>query len=69
VGVNDVGRNGSVPATALNVFKILDDLGRRVGSDRVDRGLVANDGHYPSGAQYALRLDRVTPVVAGLIGR
>lgn len=34
-----------------------------------DRGLVADDGLHPSGAQYALWVERIMPVVAGLIGR
>ena len=35
----------------------------------VDRSLVAGDGLHPSGAQYALWVERILPVVAGLIGR
>ena len=34
-----------------------------------DRGLVAEDGLHPSGAQYALWVERIAPVVAGLLGR
>ena len=33
-----------------------------------DRRLVAGDGLHPSGAQYALWLERIAPVVARLIG-
>lgn len=34
-----------------------------------DRSLVADDGLHPSGAQYALWVQRILPVVARLIGR
>ena len=34
----------------------------------VDRTLVAGDGLHPSGAQYALWVERMAPVVAGLLG-
>ena len=34
-----------------------------------DRSLVAGDGLHPSGAQYALWVERIAPVVARLIGR
>ena len=34
-----------------------------------DRSLVADDGLHPSGAQYALWVERILPVVAALIGR
>ena len=33
------------------------------------RGLVAEDGLHPSGAQYALWVERIAPVVEGLLGR
>jgi lysophospholipase L1-like esterase len=33
-----------------------------------DESLVADDGLHPSGAQYALWVERIAPVVAGLIG-
>jgi lysophospholipase L1-like esterase len=42
------------------------DLSRRAAADR---SLVADDGLHPSGAQYALWVERILPVVAGLIGR
>ncbi|MGH2477930.1 MAG: SGNH/GDSL hydrolase family protein, partial [Candidatus Limnocylindrales bacterium] len=32
-----------------------------------DRGLVADDGLHPSGAQYGLWVDRIAPVVAALL--
>ena len=34
-----------------------------------DRSLVADDGLHPSGAQYALWVDRIAPVVEVLLGR
>jgi lysophospholipase L1-like esterase len=34
-----------------------------------DRGLVADDGLHPSGAQYALWVERIAPVVAASLGR
>lgn len=34
-----------------------------------DRGLVADDGLHPSGAQYALWVERIAPVVEELLGR
>lgn len=40
------------------------DLSLRAGSDRA---LVAGDGLHPSGAQYALWVDRIRPVVADLL--
>jgi lysophospholipase L1-like esterase len=41
------------------------DLSLRVASDR---SLVATDGLHPSGAQYALWVERIEPVMAALIG-
>jgi lysophospholipase L1-like esterase len=41
------------------------DLSRRAAADR---SLVADDGLHPSGAQYALWVERIAPVVAGLLG-
>jgi acyl-CoA thioesterase I len=34
-----------------------------------DRSLVANDGLHPSGAQYALWVERIVPVVSGALAR
>jgi lysophospholipase L1-like esterase len=34
-----------------------------------DRSLVANDALHPSGAQYALWVERIVPVVAGMLAR
>jgi lysophospholipase L1-like esterase len=42
------------------------DLSLRAATDRT---LVADDGLHPSGAQYALWVDRIAPVVERLIGR
>jgi acyl-CoA thioesterase-1 len=41
------------------------DLSRRAAADR---SLVADDGLHPSGAQYALWVERIAPVVANLLG-
>ena len=41
------------------------DLSRRAGDDHA---LVARDGLHPSGAQYSLWVDRIEPVVRGLLG-
>jgi lysophospholipase L1-like esterase len=126
IGVNDVVQGVLVETYRSNVTTILDDLVRRVGTDRVltvstpdytvtpqgasygepatqaagirrnnavlreaaagrgiafvdihdlslraasDRTLVAEDGLHPSGAQYALWVDRIAPVVAELLRR
>jgi len=42
------------------------DLSLRAADDRL---LVAHDGLHPSGAQYALWVERILPVVEALIGR
>jgi hypothetical protein len=42
------------------------DLSLRAAADP---SLVADDGLHPSGAQYALWVERIVPVVEGLIGR
>ncbi|HEY0444314.1 MAG TPA: SGNH/GDSL hydrolase family protein [Candidatus Limnocylindrales bacterium] len=39
------------------------------GRAATDLRLVADDGLHPSGAQYALWVDRIAPVVAALLGR
>ncbi len=41
------------------------DLSLRAASDR---SLVADDGLHPSGAQYALWVERIAPIVAGKVG-
>jgi lysophospholipase L1-like esterase len=46
-------------------FVDIHDLSLRASDDR---SLVADDGLHPSGAQYALWVDRIRPVVAALIG-
>jgi acyl-CoA thioesterase-1 len=54
-------------ATALGVAYVdIHDLSLRA---RDDRTLVADDGLHPSGAQYALWVDRIGPVVEALLGR
>jgi acyl-CoA thioesterase-1 len=45
-------------------FVDIHDLSLRAAADR---SLVADDGLHPSGAQYALWVERITPVVAGLV--
>jgi lysophospholipase L1-like esterase len=47
-------------------FVDIHDLSLRAAGDR---SLVADDGLHPSGAQYALWVDRIAPVVAKLLGR
>ncbi len=42
------------------------DISREVA---LDRSLVAGDGLHPSGAQYARWVDRILPVVEGMLGR
>lgn len=42
------------------------DLSLRAATDT---SLVAGDGLHPSGAQYALWVDRIAPIVADLVGR
>jgi acyl-CoA thioesterase I len=46
-------------------FIDIHDLSLRAGDDR---SLVAVDGLHPSGAQYALWVERIAPVVARLVG-
>jgi len=41
------------------------DLSLRAGADR---SLVASDGLHPSGAQYALWVERIAPAIRGLLG-
>jgi lysophospholipase L1-like esterase len=47
------------------VFVDIFDLSLRAASDRA---LVAGDGLHPSGAQYALWVDRIAPAVRALVG-
>ena len=52
-------------ATARGIAWVdIHDLSLRAAADR---SLVADDGLHPSGAQYALWVDRIHPVVAGLL--
>jgi acyl-CoA thioesterase-1 len=54
-------------ATSLGVAYVdIHDLSLRA---RDDRTLVADDGLHPSGAQYALWVERIGPVVEALLGR
>jgi acyl-CoA thioesterase I len=47
--------------TLVDIF----DISARAAADRT---LVAGDGLHPSGAQYALWVDRIAPVVAAMLG-
>lgn len=47
-------------------FVDIHDLSLRAATDRT---LVADDGLHPSGAQYTLWVERIGPVVEGLLGR
>jgi lysophospholipase L1-like esterase len=54
-------------ATAREVAYVdIHDLSLRA---RDDRALVADDGLHPSAAQYSLWVERIVPVVEGLLGR
>jgi len=54
-------------AAARGVLVIdIHDLSLRAAADR---SLVADDGLHPSGAQYALWVERIAPALAGLLGR
>jgi lysophospholipase L1-like esterase len=54
-------------ATARGIaFVDIHDLSLRA---RDDRALVADDGLHPAGAQYALWVERIGPVVEALLGR
>jgi lysophospholipase L1-like esterase len=54
----------SLAADRKIAFVEIFDLSERAASDR---SLVARDGLHPSGAQYALWVDRIEPVVRGLL--
>jgi lysophospholipase L1-like esterase len=56
---------GDLAADRGIAFVDIHDLSLRAAEDR---SLVADDGLHPSGAQYALWVERITPVVAALIG-
>jgi lysophospholipase L1-like esterase len=61
--------NGILAALARErgiAFVDIHDLSLRAAADG---SLVAPDGLHPSGIQYALWVERILPVVAGLIGR
>ncbi len=63
-----IARNNAILADVADtrgiaVVDIL-DLSERAGGDRA---LVASDGLHPSGAQYALWVGRIAPVVRGLL--
>jgi len=56
------GVSGDLGIAFVDIF----DLSLRAATDR---SLVADDGLHPSGAQYALWVERIAPVVEGLLGR
>jgi len=64
VGVNEAVAEASVHRgiAVVDIF----DISLRAADDRA---LVADDGLHPSGAQYALWVERIAPVVSRLIGR
>jgi lysophospholipase L1-like esterase len=57
---------GEVAGERGIAFVDIHDLSLRAAEDR---SLVAADGLHPSGAQYALWVERIAPVVEGLLGR
>ncbi len=63
-----IRRNNAIlggEATARGIAWVeIHDLSLRAAADR---SLVADDGLHPSGAQYALWVERIRPVVAGLL--
>jgi acyl-CoA thioesterase I len=63
-GVNETLRDLS--ADRGIAFVDIHDLSLLAATDRT---LVADDGLHPSGAQYAKWVERIGPVVAGLLGR
>jgi acyl-CoA thioesterase-1 len=81
--VTPQGASYGDPATQANGIRIVNTILRDMATDRGtafvdihdlslraadDRSLVAADGLHPSGAQYALWVERIAPVVARLIG-
>jgi lysophospholipase L1-like esterase len=65
-----IRRNNSILTAAAEArgIAVVDiyDISLRAATDR---SLVAVDGLHPSGAQYALWVDRIAPVVEALLGR
>jgi acyl-CoA thioesterase-1 len=81
--VTPQGASYGDPATQANGIRVVNTILRDMATDRGtafvdihdlslraadDRSLVAADGLHPSGAQYALWVERIAPVVARLIG-
>jgi len=81
--VTPQGASYGDPAVQANGIRIVNAILRDLATDRAvafvdihdlslraadDRSLVAADGLHPSGAQYALWIERIAPVVARLIG-
>jgi acyl-CoA thioesterase-1 len=57
---------GELASARAIAFVDIHDLSLRAADDRT---LVADDGLHPSGAQYALWVERIAPIVAGLLAR
>jgi lysophospholipase L1-like esterase len=65
LGIREVNRILSEEAVARSIAVIdIHDLSLRAAADR---GLVARDGLHPSGAQYALWVERILPEVVRLL--
>ena len=65
-GIREVNRILADEATARSIAVVdIHDLSLRAAEDR---RLVARDGLHPSGAQYALWVERILPEVARLLG-
>jgi len=65
-GIREVNRILAEEAAARSLAVVdIHDLSLRAASDR---NLVARDGLHPSGAQYALWVERIAPTVARLLG-
>jgi lysophospholipase L1-like esterase len=66
VGIREVNRILAEEAAARSIAVVdIHDLSLRAADDR---RLVARDGLHPSGAQYALWVERIRPAVARLLG-
>ncbi|HEY7589658.1 MAG TPA: SGNH/GDSL hydrolase family protein [Candidatus Limnocylindrales bacterium] len=64
-----VRNNAILTALAADRAVAVVDIFELSGRAAIDRSLVAGDGLHPSGAQYALWVDRIAPVVDELLRR
>lgn len=65
-GIREVNRILEAECAARSITMVdVHDLSLRAAGDR---GLVASDGLHPGAAQYALWVERIRPIVAGLLG-